>query len=53
MREYQERGGEEYNKPSGTTNVKEIWKVLGLKEEDALDRTKLNGEIQHHSGDPR
>ena len=26
---------------------------LGLKEEDALDRTKWKNDIQYHSGDPR
>ncbi len=51
MHQYQERDGEENRTPGGKTRVKDIWK--GLKEEDALDRTKWENDIQYHSGDPR
>ena len=48
MHKYQERDGEEDRKPSGKTCVN--MKRVGLKEEDALDRTKWKNNIQYHSG---
>ena len=54
MHQYQERDGEEDRKPGGKTRVIDIWKVtsVGLKEEDALDRTKWKNYIHNHSGEP-
>ena len=34
-----DKDGDEERKPGGMTRVKEICKLWGLKEEDALDRT--------------
>ena len=51
MHQYQERDGEEDRKPCGKTCVKV--ESVGLKEDDALDRTKWKNDIQYHSGNPR
>ena len=48
----QERDGEEDIKPGGKTRVKDMESV-GLKEEDALDRTTWKNYVEYHSGDPR
>ena len=34
-------------------SCKRYMERVGLKEEDALDRTKCKNDIQYHSGDPR
>ena len=52
MHQYQERDGEEERKP-GKDSCKRDMESVGLKEEDALDRTKWKNDIHNHSGDPR